>query len=76
MMIEEDEDESPQVNIDETDEEVQDTCPTFDDDLDSEGYPFPPFPLFSIPFSLFSYAHPLIPFVNMQREWPHRVLIP
>jgi hypothetical protein len=31
------------------------------------------FPLF--PFSLFSYAHPLIPFVNMQREWPHRVLI-
>jgi hypothetical protein len=35
-MVEEDEDESPQVNMDETDEEVQDTCPAFDDDLDSE----------------------------------------
>jgi hypothetical protein len=31
------------------------------------------FPLF--PFSLFSYAHPLIPFVNTQREQPRRVLI-
>jgi hypothetical protein len=28
------------------------------------------------PFSLFSYAHPLILFVNTQREWSHRVLIP
>jgi hypothetical protein len=35
-MVEEDEDESPHVNTDETDEEVQDTCPAFDDDLDSE----------------------------------------
>jgi hypothetical protein len=35
-MVEEDEDESPQVNMDETDEEAQDTCPAFDDDLDSE----------------------------------------
>jgi hypothetical protein len=33
MMVEEDEDESPYVN---TDEEAQDTCPAFDDDLDSE----------------------------------------
>jgi hypothetical protein len=31
-----DEDESPHVNTDETDEEVQDTCPALDDDLDSE----------------------------------------
>jgi hypothetical protein len=31
------------------------------------------FPLF--PFSIFSYAHPLTPFVNMQMEWSHRVLI-
>jgi hypothetical protein len=30
------EDESPPVNTDKTDEEVQDTCPAFDDDLDSE----------------------------------------
>jgi hypothetical protein len=36
MMVEEDEDESPQVNMDETDEEAQDTCPAFDNDLDSE----------------------------------------
>jgi hypothetical protein len=36
MMTEEDEDESPHVNMDETDEEVQDTGPAFDDDLDSE----------------------------------------
>jgi hypothetical protein len=35
-MTEEDEDESPQVNTDETDEEAQDTGPAFDDDLDSE----------------------------------------
>jgi hypothetical protein len=35
-MTEEDEDESPQVNMDETDEEVQDTGLAFDDDLDSE----------------------------------------
>jgi hypothetical protein len=35
-MAEEDEDESPQVNTDGTDEEVQDTCLAFDDDLDSE----------------------------------------
>jgi hypothetical protein len=31
-----DEDESPHINTDETDEEAQDTCPAFDDDLDSE----------------------------------------
>jgi hypothetical protein len=36
MMVEEDKDESPHVNVDETDEEAQDTCPAFDDDLDSE----------------------------------------
>jgi hypothetical protein len=36
MMVEEDEDESSHVNADETDEEVQDTCLAFDDDLDSE----------------------------------------
>jgi hypothetical protein len=35
-MVEEDEDESPHVNTDETDEEAQDMRPTFDDDLDSE----------------------------------------
>jgi hypothetical protein len=35
-MAEKDEDESPHVNTDETDEEAQDTCPAFDDDLDSE----------------------------------------
>jgi hypothetical protein len=35
-MVEEDEDESPHVNMDETDEEAQDTCPAFDDDLDSD----------------------------------------
>jgi hypothetical protein len=35
-MLEEDEDESPQVNMDKTDEEVQDTCPAFNNDLDSE----------------------------------------
>jgi hypothetical protein len=31
-----DEDESPHMNTDETDEGAQDTCPAFDDDLDSE----------------------------------------
>jgi hypothetical protein len=37
MMVEEvDEDEYPHMNTDETDEEVQDTCPAFDNDLDSE----------------------------------------
>jgi hypothetical protein len=36
IMAEEDEDESPHVNTEETDEEVQDTCPAFDDDLDSD----------------------------------------
>jgi hypothetical protein len=35
-MVEEDEDESPQVNTDETDEGAQDTGPAFDDDLESE----------------------------------------
>jgi hypothetical protein len=36
MMVEEDEDESPHVNADETDEEAQDTCTALDDDLDSD----------------------------------------
>jgi hypothetical protein len=37
MMVEEvDEDESPHMNTDETNEGAQDTCPTFDNDLDSE----------------------------------------
>jgi hypothetical protein len=31
-----DEDESPHMNTDETDEEAQDTCPAFDNNLDSE----------------------------------------
>jgi hypothetical protein len=35
-MTEEDEDESPHVNTDETDEEAQDTGPALDNDLDSE----------------------------------------
>jgi hypothetical protein len=35
-MAEEDEGESPQMDMDETDEEVQDTGPALDDDLDSE----------------------------------------
>jgi hypothetical protein len=35
-MVEEDEDESPQMNTDETDEEAWDTCLAFYDDLDSE----------------------------------------
>jgi hypothetical protein len=34
-MVEEDEDESPHVDVDETDEEVQDTGLALDDDLDS-----------------------------------------
>jgi hypothetical protein len=36
IMVEEDKDESPHTNMDETDEEVWDTCLAFDDDLDSE----------------------------------------
>jgi hypothetical protein len=37
MMVKEiDEDESPHMNTDETDEGAQDTCPAFDDNLDSE----------------------------------------
>jgi hypothetical protein len=37
MMVEEvDEEESSHINVDETDEGVQDTCLAFDDDLDSE----------------------------------------
>jgi hypothetical protein len=35
-MTAEDEDESPHVNMEETDEEAQDLCPAFDDDLASE----------------------------------------
>jgi hypothetical protein len=35
-MVEEDEDESPHVNMDKADEEAQDMCPALDDDLDSE----------------------------------------
>jgi hypothetical protein len=35
-MVEEDEDESPHVNMDETDEEAQDTCLALDDNLDSD----------------------------------------
>jgi hypothetical protein len=35
-MTTEDEDESPHVNTEETDEEVQDLGPAFDNDLDSE----------------------------------------
>jgi hypothetical protein len=36
MVEEVDEDESPHMNMDETDKRAQDTCPAFDDDLDSE----------------------------------------
>jgi hypothetical protein len=36
MMVEENEDESPHVSVDETDEEAQATGPAFDDDLDGE----------------------------------------
>jgi hypothetical protein len=37
MIVEEvDEDESPHMNTDETEEGAQDTCPAFDNDLDSE----------------------------------------
>jgi hypothetical protein len=35
-MVEEDEDESPHINMDKTDEEVQDTCPAFDNDFTLE----------------------------------------
>jgi hypothetical protein len=35
-IVEEDEDESPHVNADETDEEAQDTSPALDDNLDSD----------------------------------------
>jgi hypothetical protein len=35
-MVEEDEDESPHMDTDKTDEEAQDTGPAFDNDLDSE----------------------------------------
>jgi hypothetical protein len=35
-MVEEDKDESPHVNMDKIDEEAQDTCLAFDNDLDSE----------------------------------------
>jgi hypothetical protein len=35
-MTEEDEDESPHMDTDKTDEEAQDASPAFDDDLDSE----------------------------------------
>jgi hypothetical protein len=35
-MVEEDEDESPHMNTDETDEEAQDIGPVFDNDLDSD----------------------------------------
>jgi hypothetical protein len=36
MIADEDKDESPHVNMDETDEEAQDTCPALDDDFDNE----------------------------------------
>jgi hypothetical protein len=37
MMVDEvDEDGSPHINMDKTDEGAWDTCPAFDDDLDSE----------------------------------------
>jgi hypothetical protein len=39
-MTEEDEDESPHMDTDKTDEEAQDTGPAFDDDLDSEVVDF------------------------------------
>jgi hypothetical protein len=39
-MAEEDGDESPHVNMEETDEEAQDLCLAFDDDLDSEVVDF------------------------------------
>jgi hypothetical protein len=35
-MAEENKDESPHVNVDNTDEEVQDTCPALDNDLTIE----------------------------------------
>jgi hypothetical protein len=39
-MVEEDKDESPHMNMDETDEEVQDTGLAFDDNLDSDVIDF------------------------------------
>jgi hypothetical protein len=36
IMIEKDENESPQVTMDKTDKEAQDRCPAFDDNHDSE----------------------------------------
>jgi hypothetical protein len=36
MMVAEDKNESPREDMDKTDEEAQDTCPAFHDDLDSE----------------------------------------
>jgi hypothetical protein len=36
MMVEEDGDESPHVNMDKTDKKAQDVCPAFDNNLDSE----------------------------------------
>jgi hypothetical protein len=39
-MAEEDEDESPNMDMDETDEEAQDIGPAFDDDLDSDVVDF------------------------------------
>jgi hypothetical protein len=40
MMAEEDKDESPHVNMDETDEEAQGTCLPLDNDLDSDAIDF------------------------------------
>jgi hypothetical protein len=40
MMTEEDEDESPHMDMDKTDEEAQDASLAFDDDLDSEVVDF------------------------------------
>jgi hypothetical protein len=39
-MAEEDEEASPHVNVDETDEEAHDSCPVFDDDLESKNDDF------------------------------------
>jgi hypothetical protein len=35
-MVEEDEEKSSHVNVDESEEEAQDTCPALEDDLDSD----------------------------------------
>jgi hypothetical protein len=40
MMVEEDKDEAPHMNMDKTDEEAQDTGPAFDDNLDSDVIDF------------------------------------